>query len=82
MNIEKNILEISAGKKDEKEVKNEKYLRKEFSYSEFKRTFSLPSSVDAEKIKATHQNGVLTVEEKGRSQNQSPKTDFYFVKVG
>ena len=62
VHVEKNILEISTGKKDEQVTENKKYLRKEFSYSEFKRTFSLPSSVDAEKIKAAHKNGVLTVE--------------------
>ena len=60
--VEKNVLEISAEKKDEKEIQNQKYLRKEFRYSEFKRTFSLPSYVDTEKILATHKNGVLTVE--------------------
>ena len=62
VNVEKNILEISAVRKENNDVEAGKYLRKEFSYSEFKRTFSLPSSVDAEKIKATHENGVLTVE--------------------
>ena len=62
VNVEKNILEISAEKEDEKITESKKYLRKEFNYSVFKRTFSLPSSVDIEQIKATHQNGVLTVE--------------------
>ena len=62
VHVEKNILEISAEKKNEKVVENSKYLRKEFSYRDFKRTFSLPTSVESEKIKATHANGVLTVE--------------------
>jgi len=62
VHVEKNVLEISAEKKDENVTENEKYLRKEFNYSEFKRTFSLPSIVDNEKIKATHKDGVLTVE--------------------
>jgi HSP20 family protein len=62
VHIEKNILEISAEKKDENETQNKQYLRKEFSYSEFRRTFSLPSSVEVEKINATHTNGILTVE--------------------
>jgi len=62
VHVEKNILEISAEKKNEKEVHNRKYLRREFSYSEFRRTFSLPSHADAEKIEATHRNGILTVE--------------------
>jgi HSP20 family protein len=62
VHVEKNILEISAEKKDENETKNKKYLRREFCYSEFRRTFSLPSYVDSEKIKATHKDGILTVE--------------------
>ena len=62
VHVEKNILEISSEKKDEQVTEDKKYLRKEFSYSEFRRTFSLPSSVDVEKIKAEHKNGVLTVE--------------------
>ena len=61
VHVEKNILEISAEKKNEQVTEDKKYLRKEFNYSEFKRTFSLPSSVDTEKIKAEHKNGVLTV---------------------
>jgi HSP20 family protein len=40
--VEKNVLEISSEKKDEKVTENQKYLRKEFNYSEFRRTFSLP----------------------------------------
>ena len=62
VHVEKNILEISAEKNDEKVTEGKKYLRREFNYSEFKRTFSLPSYVDAGKISATHKNGILTVE--------------------
>ena len=62
VHVEKNVLEISSERKDEAETKNDKYIRREFSYSEFRRTFSLPSSVDAEKINASHKDGVLTVE--------------------
>ena len=62
VHVEKNILEISAEKTEEEEVENKNYIRREFSYGEFRRTFSLPSSVDAEKINATHNDGVLIVE--------------------
>ena len=74
VNVEKNILEISAEKKDESETKNKKYLRREFRYSEFRRTFSLPSYVEAEKIKATHKDGVLMVEIPKREEEKvNPK---------
>ena len=73
VNVEKNILEISAEKKDESEVRNKKYLTKEFSYREFRRTFSLPSYVDAEKIRATHKDGVLTIEIPKKEEQVNPK---------
>ncbi len=62
VNVEKNILEISAEKEDKKDTSNKKYIRKEFSYSQFSRTFSLPNYVDADHIKATQKDGVLVVE--------------------
>jgi HSP20 family protein len=37
-------------------------MRKEFSYTSFCRSFSIPETVDVEKIKATHKNGVLFIE--------------------
>ncbi len=64
VHVEKNLLEISAEKEENKETldDNKKYLRKEFSYSQFRRTFSLPNYVDADKIKASQKDGVLIVE--------------------
>lgn len=61
--LEKDILTISAEKKDEsnEEVKD-RFMRREFSYSTFKRTFSIPELVNVDKIKASHENGVLKVE--------------------
>jgi HSP20 family protein len=58
-----NTLHISSESKTENEEKDEKgrYTRKEFSYSSFHRSFVLPSSVDADKISATYENGVLHI---------------------
>ena len=39
----------------------ENYVRREFSYSTFKRSFSLPETIDSDKIKATQSEGILTV---------------------
>lgn len=61
INIEKRLLEISSEKETKNESKDEKTLRKEFSYSSFKRSFSVPEYVDTERIKANYNNGVLTV---------------------
>lgn len=46
------------GETDKKEVK---FLRKEFNYNNFKRTFTLPESVNATEINASNENGVLTI---------------------
>lgn len=62
VNLEDNILTISSEKEDENEEKDKNYMRKEFYYSSFSRSFTLPDNVKAEEIKATHSDGVLTVE--------------------
>jgi HSP20 family protein len=61
INLENDQLSISANKEVKKEENEETYTRKEFSYSSFSRSFTLPDTVDGEKIKATHQDGVLTI---------------------
>lgn len=61
IHVEKRVLEISSEKETTNEAKDETFHRKEFSYASFKRTFSLPESVDTEKIKANYNNGILIV---------------------
>ena len=57
--IDKGILTISSEKKEEKKVDNSKFTRKEFSYSFFKRSFSLSDHVNAENIAGEYKDGVL-----------------------
>ena len=59
--VENGVLTISAEKNSEKSEEDVKYTRKEFSYSSFKRTFTLPDSVNPDKIAATYENGVLAM---------------------
>lgn len=47
--------------KNESDSKNRKYLHREFSYSQFKQSFTLPDNVDREHITANVSDGVLTV---------------------
>ncbi|MCF0043582.1 MULTISPECIES: Hsp20/alpha crystallin family protein [Dyadobacter] len=61
LNLEKNQLTISAQKEQKEEDANEKYTRREFKYSSFQRTFTLPNSVDGDKIEATYNEGVLSI---------------------
>jgi HSP20 family protein len=60
--LEKNILTVTSEKKTEKDEGKESFMRKEFSYDFFCRSFSVPETVDVEKIKASHKNGVLIIE--------------------
>jgi HSP20 family protein len=55
-------LSLEGERKFEKDEKNENYHRVERAYGRFVRTFTIPVNVDHEKIAATMQNGVLTVE--------------------
>lgn len=57
--IDENTLTISSEVKHEEETKKENYTRREFSYTSFKRSFSLPESVDEEKIDASYESGIL-----------------------
>lgn len=61
INLENEILSLSAEIKPESEVKGEKYTRKEFSFTSFKRDFTLPETADTENISATYFDGILTI---------------------
>lgn len=57
--VEENNLVITGEKKEEQEHKEKNYTRKEFSYVNFKRSFTLPENADSEKIEGHCENGVL-----------------------
>src|SRR5690606_17670429 len=57
--IDNDVLTISSEMKSENEEKKDKYTRKEFSYSSFKRAFTLPETVDGAKIDAKYEDGIL-----------------------
>ena len=59
--IDQNTLSISSEKQTETEDNNEKYSRKEFSYTSFKRTFNLPETVNFDAIDAHYDNGILNL---------------------
>ncbi len=60
--LENNLLKLSGERRFEKDAKEENYHRIERSYGTFLRTFSLPSQVNAEGVKASFKDGILTVE--------------------
>ena len=61
VNVDNHILSISAENKVENEHAEENYTRREFGYSNFRRSFTLPDTVNTEKISATYNDGILNV---------------------
>ena len=59
--LENNVLTVSSAKESKVEEHDDRYMRKEFSYSTFSRSFSLPDIANAEKITANHKDGILTI---------------------
>ena len=61
VNVENGELTISGERKSEKEEKGKKFHRIERSYGSFLRSFTLPESVNADKVSAEFKDGVLSV---------------------
>lgn len=59
ISIDGSMLTISSEKEISKEEKEEKYTRKEYNYSSFSRSFSLPEEVIKDNIQASYHDGVL-----------------------
>eukprot|EP00698_Gefionella_okellyi_P023859 TRINITY_DN826_c0_g1_i1.p1 TRINITY_DN826_c0_g1~~TRINITY_DN826_c0_g1_i1.p1 ORF type:complete len:164 (+),score=33.94 TRINITY_DN826_c0_g1_i1:93-584(+) len=62
INVENNVLTISGERSQEKVEDNERVHRVERSYGSFKRSFALPKHVQDDQIKASYNDGVLSVE--------------------
>lgn len=61
IDVENKVLSISSEKTEENVEKEENYTRREFGYSSFKRTFTLPDTIDSEHINAKYNDGILIV---------------------
>ena len=59
--LEKDVLTISTEMKEGKEDQMPNYLRREFNFQSFKRSFQLPETIDQENIQANHEAGILKV---------------------
>ena len=57
--VENNVLTLRGERRIDKDVKRESYHRVERAYGSFSRSFTLPSMVDTEHIKAEFKDGVL-----------------------
>lgn len=61
IDVEGNMLSISCEKEENKEEKEKKFTRREYSYRSFSRSFQLPEEVNLEKIDARYVDGVLQI---------------------
>jgi HSP20 family protein len=60
--LNNDLLTISSEKKVENEInEGENFTRREFSYQSFNRSFTLPNTVNSDKIGAKYENGILKV---------------------
>ena len=57
--IDNDILTISSEVKSEESKESDEYTRREFTFSSFKRVFSLPETISLDKINATYEDGIL-----------------------
>ena len=75
IDLEGDILTISAEKEETKEDNDEEYNRREYNYSSFSRSFTLPEEVKRDKIEAKYEDGVLNlVLPKSEKAKATPKT--------
>jgi HSP20 family protein len=61
INLDNNVLTVSSEREENQQNEENKVMRKEFSYYSFSRSFTLPGTVNAEKIIASHKDGILQI---------------------
>jgi HSP20 family protein len=59
IDVDGNMLTISCEKEESKDEKDARHTRKEYSFSSFSRSFTLPDEVFKDKIEAAYEDGVL-----------------------
>jgi HSP20 family protein len=71
---EGNVITVLSEQEDSSEENKKKYSRREYSYSSFSRSFTLPEDVDQEKIDASYENGLLVLKlPRMDEKKQAPK---------
>jgi len=61
INLENNVLTISAEVEDQKREEGKNFSRKEFYYGSFSRSFTLPKTIDVDNINAEYESGILKI---------------------
>ena len=76
ISIDNKMLFISAEVETKNEENSEEYSVREFGYSSFKRTFTLPETIDEAKINASYTDGILNViiPKRDEAKQKPPRT--------
>ncbi len=75
LKIENNTLMIRGERHMDKETKQENYHRIERAYGAFSRSFTLPDTIDVDKVKAEQKNGILEVVLPKREETKPKKIE-------
>ncbi len=70
--VDDNVLTIKGERKFEEEVEEERYYRVERRFGSFQRSLALPQGVQADKIQANYEDGILTITVP-KAEEQKPK---------
>jgi HSP20 family protein len=70
--VKDNVLTLRGERSESKEIKEDKYYRKERTFGSFHRAFSLPAAINPDTIKATFKDGILEIEIP-KPEEQKPK---------
>ncbi|PBQ33713.1 hypothetical protein CNR22_18645 [Sphingobacteriaceae bacterium] len=80
IDLDGNVLTISAEKKEEKQDDHKRFTRKEFMYTTFSRSFTLPQTVSGDKIDASYNHGILTLNIPKKEESKSGQKKQIIVK--
>jgi HSP20 family protein len=80
IDVDGNMLTISSEKEETREEKEKKFTRKEYNYSSFSRSFTLPEEINKENIEATYQDGVLNISLPRKEEAKKPSAKQIAVK--
>ena len=72
IDLKDRILTLKGERAADNEEKEDRYYRRERTYGKFERSFTLPTGLNPDKIKADYQDGVLKIEVP-KPQEEKPK---------
>jgi len=62
LNLDRNVLNISVENRAESSEENKRFSKREFSYTSFVRSFTLPDAADHSRIEACYEDGILKID--------------------